>query len=91
MCCVGLSISWASISELMSRLDFMNCPLCSGHEKIGAEAAIALDCALSEYLGAAGSTPVHIETELMNIRNAIANSQEPRVAPATSEESWLDA
>lgn len=74
----------------MNRLDFMNCPLCSGHEQIGAEAAHELGRAISAHLN--WGMPDHVSGELLNIRNVIENLKEPgRPEPATQEESWLDA
>lgn len=74
---------------MLDRLDFMNCPCCSGHEAISVDAAAALEDAIREHL--ALSLSEHVRAELMNIRNVIVNSREPRIEPATPEESWLDA
>lgn len=76
----------------MGRLDFMNCPLCSGHEQMSEDAAHTLREAIDLYLVPATDLPEHVRGELLNIRNVIQNGREPgRPEPATQEESWLDA
>lgn len=74
----------------MNRLDFMNCPCCSGHEAIGVETAAELSRAINAHLN--WDLPEHVSAELKNIRNVIENLKElGRPRPATVEESWLDA
>lgn len=74
----------------MNRLDFMACPLCSGHEQIGADVATELSRAISAHLN--WDLPSHVRGELLNICNVIQNGREPgRPQPAVLEESWLDA
>ncbi len=75
----------------LNRLDFVDCPLCSGHEKIGAQTAEELGRAIGAHLNQ--GMPAHVETELMNIRNTICNAREftTRVLATAPEDSWMDA
>ncbi len=57
----------------MGRLEFIDCPLCAGHEKIGADTANALHDILAF---AATEEPEHVRAELENIINAIRNAKE---------------
>lgn len=75
----------------MSRLDFMNCPLCSGHELLGEDAAHTLREAIDLYLVPATDLPEHVRTELLNIRNVIQNGRDVgRPQPVVEEASWMD-
>lgn len=63
-------------------LNFINCPICAGHEKISAEAAYAIAQAIASWVIVAEGRP-HLFpnaplTELANIRNAILNGAERR-------------
>lgn len=66
---------------MLTRLDFMACPCCAGHEKVGAAAANHLAAAIDNYLK---EYPLvdYIETELLNIRNAVHNATEAGRAKA---------
>ena len=67
----------------MNRLEFMQCPLCAGHEKIGADTAELLLEAIQD--ACCMDNPEHVQTELMNIRNGILNAREPRPAPVDED------
>lgn len=74
---------------MKDRLDFMACPFCSGHEKIGAETIEFIEPLLRDNVRDAQE---HVYAEMKNILNQIENSREPgRPEPARPEESWLDA
>lgn len=66
-------------------LQFITCPICSGHEKISPEAADALAHAIESWVIAAESRPHMFPNapiaELENIRNVILNRAERLPSP----------
>jgi hypothetical protein len=58
--------------------DFINCPLCSGHENVSREAASAIEEAIDNYLKSNehGYLSAAARCELENIRNVILNTQD---------------
>jgi hypothetical protein len=65
----------------MNRLEFMACPVCSGHESIGADTAEWLSDILKHELRAPGLMPDHVVGELQNIVNMIRNAQDRAAVP----------
>lgn len=62
---------------VMARLDFIDCPLCAGHEKITEAAMFALSWMLITYMD---DPNIHLtgatRVELANISNAMLNRHE---------------
>lgn len=53
-------------------IDFITCPFCAGHETVSPEAADVIAALIEKYTR--GSVVFELETELLNIRNAILNT-----------------
>jgi hypothetical protein len=68
------------------KVNFISCPICSGHEQISADAADAL----ADLIGQRSNAGMHssVQTELENIRNTILNMEERR--PKRTKKSAID-
>lgn len=67
----------------------MACPVCSGHEAVGKDAAAALKKILRHSLDCDATLPHHIRTELMNIVNMIDNAVQRAAEAAVDDDPLL--
>jgi hypothetical protein len=59
---------------LQTMTDFINCPFCSGHEKVSRDAAVVINELIDGLLPKLQESALKIELE--NIRNVILNTQD---------------